>query len=67
MTESLTAKDLTKFAYGVAKGMEFIISKGVGGNGCLDVYFSCCLCFYLSMCLGFWMALCVWVTRCLGV
>ncbi len=26
---SLTAKDLTKYAYGVAKGMEFIVSKGV--------------------------------------
>jgi hypothetical protein len=27
--ETLTAKDLTKFAYGVAKGMEFLVSKGV--------------------------------------
>ena len=25
----LTAKDLTKYAYGVAKGMEFVVSKGV--------------------------------------
>lgn len=25
----LTAKDLTKYAYGVVKGMEFIVSKGV--------------------------------------
>ncbi len=25
----LTAKDLTKYAYGVAKGMEYIVSKGV--------------------------------------
>ena len=32
MTESLTAKDLTKFAYGVAKGMGFIISKGVSAG-----------------------------------
>ncbi len=29
MGETLTAKDLTKFAYGVAKGMEFLVSKGV--------------------------------------
>ena len=27
--ESLTAKDLTKYVYGVAKGMEYIVSKGV--------------------------------------
>ncbi len=27
--EKLTAKDLTKYVYGVAKGMEFIVSKGV--------------------------------------
>jgi len=27
--ETLTAKDLTKFAYGVAKGMEFLVSKGI--------------------------------------
>jgi hypothetical protein len=27
--EALTAKDLTKYAYGVAKGMEYIVSKGV--------------------------------------
>ena len=26
---SITAKDLTKYAYGVAKGMEFIVSKNV--------------------------------------
>ncbi len=26
---SLTAKDLTKYAYGVAKGMEYIVSKGI--------------------------------------
>ena len=26
---SLTAKDLTKYAYGVAKGMEYVVSKGV--------------------------------------
>ncbi len=38
MGETLTAKDLTKFAYGVAKGMEFLVSKGVslprGPTGC---------------------------------
>ncbi len=38
MGETLTAKDLTKFAYGVAKGMEFLVSKGVslpnGPIGC---------------------------------
>ena len=28
-SESLNSKDLTKYAYGVAKGMEFIVSKGV--------------------------------------
>ena len=27
--EALTSKDLTKFAYGVAKGMEYLVSKGV--------------------------------------
>ena len=27
--ETLTSKDLNKFAYGVAKGMEFLVSKGV--------------------------------------
>ena len=27
--EALTSKDLTKFAYGVAKGMEYLGSKGV--------------------------------------
>ncbi len=27
--KTLTAKDLTKYAYGVAKGMEYIVSKGV--------------------------------------
>ena len=27
--ETLTSKDLTKFAYGVAKGMEYLVSKGV--------------------------------------
>lgn len=27
--ETLTSKDLTKFAYGVAKGMEFLVTKGV--------------------------------------
>ena len=27
--KALTAKDLTKYAYGVAKGMEYIVSKGV--------------------------------------
>ncbi len=26
---TVSAKDLTKYAYGVAKGMEFIVSKGV--------------------------------------
>ena len=26
---SITAKDLTKYAYGVAKGMEYIVSKNV--------------------------------------
>ena len=42
---SLTAKDLTKYAYGVAKGMEFIVSKGVNGltsfwlaNAILPIY-----------------------------
>ena len=30
--EALTSKDLTKFAYGVAKGMEYLVSKGVGGG-----------------------------------
>ena len=29
MGETLTSKDLTKFAYGVAKGMEFLVTKGV--------------------------------------
>ena len=29
--KTLTAKDLTKYAYGVAKGMEYIVSKGVSG------------------------------------
>ena len=28
-SETLNSKDLTKYAYGVAKGMEFIVSKGV--------------------------------------
>lgn len=27
--ETLTSKDLNKFAYGVAKGMEFLVSKGI--------------------------------------
>lgn len=27
--EALTSKDLTKFAYGVAKGMEYLVSKGI--------------------------------------
>jgi len=27
--ETLTSKDLTKFAYGVAKGMEYLVSKGI--------------------------------------
>ena len=30
--EALTSKDLTKFAYGVAKGMEYLVSKGVRGG-----------------------------------
>ena len=30
--EALTSKDLTKFAYGVAKGMEYLVSKGVGAR-----------------------------------
>lgn len=29
---TLTAKDLTKYAYGVAKGMEYIVSKGVSAG-----------------------------------
>ena len=29
LPDTLTAKDLTKFAYGVAKGMEYLVSKGV--------------------------------------
>lgn len=29
MGETLTSKDLTKFAYGVAKGMEFLVTKGI--------------------------------------
>lgn len=29
---TLQAKDLTKYAYGVAKGMEYIVSKGVSGR-----------------------------------
>ena len=37
--EALTSKDLTKFAYGVAKGMEYLVSKGVGARAC---------CFFLS-------------------
>ena len=28
-SNAVTAKDLTKYAYGVAKGMEFLGSKGV--------------------------------------
>ena len=30
---SITAKDLTKYAYGVAKGMEYITSKQVNFDG----------------------------------
>ena len=41
--ETLTAKDLTKFAYGVAKGMEFLVSKGVSCTGS-DVIVSTWLC-----------------------
>ena len=29
---NITAKDLTKYAYGVAKGMEYIVSKNVSVN-----------------------------------
>lgn len=29
LAETLTAKDLTKFAYGVAKGMDYLVSKGI--------------------------------------
>jgi len=29
LPDTLTAKDLTKFAYGVAKGMEYLVSKGI--------------------------------------
>ena len=28
-SNSITAKDLTKYAYGVAKGMEYLVSKSV--------------------------------------
>ena len=28
-SSNITAKDLTKYAYGVAKGMEYLVSKGV--------------------------------------
>ena len=28
----ITAKDLTKYAYGVAKGMEYLVSKGVSNQ-----------------------------------
>jgi hypothetical protein len=31
-SEALTSRDLTTFAYCVAKGMEFIASKGVRGS-----------------------------------
>lgn len=31
-SDTLNSKDLTKYAYGVAKGMEFIVSKGVSGE-----------------------------------
>ena len=36
--ESLTAKDLTKYVYGVAKGMEYIVSKGVSKQ----LFSECC-------------------------
>ena len=38
-SSSVTAKDLTKYAYGVAKGMEFLVSKGVSARPLL--YFFC--------------------------
>ena len=40
--EALTSKDLTKFAYGVAKGMEYLVSKGVSVTAC---------CFLSDLCL----------------
>ena len=32
-SRTLTSRDLTSFLYQVAKGMEFLSSKGVSGNG----------------------------------
>ena len=31
-SNSITAKDLTKYAYGVAKGMEYLVSKSVSAS-----------------------------------
>lgn len=33
--DALTARDLTTFAYHVARGMEYLSSKGVSSNKCL--------------------------------
>ena len=35
-SSTITAKDLTKYAYGVAKGMEYLVSKSVRNIGLIS-------------------------------